>query len=760
MRYETAIPIGRGAVGEVYKAWDPRLERHVALKFLQRNDPELVARMSREAQAQARVEHPNIGKIYEVGEEDGRPFIAMQLIEGRTFDEVCPVLSLEQRVAILERVADAVSAAHRVGLVHRDLKPSNILVEMPETTADGQPNPFVVDFGIAREVDTEGFTQTGMAIGTPGYMAPEQARGERDIDRRIDVYALGVLLYVAVCGERPHPQDTLAEYLVAVLAQEPRPLRRLAPDVPVDLETVAMKCIESDPEQRYGSARMVAEELARFLEGEPVIARPIGTITRFVRRARRHRAATAALLTLFLAMAAGAVKYTLDLRRERGLAVTARSDAEELLEFMLGDLHESLTSIGRVDLLEQVARRSLDYYERNPPSGTAGAAHRRGLAYKNVARVLESQRDVDEALRAFDTFQEYFERLVDEGSDTPEDPTHRENRFQLAAGVLLGGELLHSQGRIDEAIARYRLSLETIEDLVESSTDAPRDWRRLRARTLTNLGWAQREEGDNEAARASYDEALDELTTLTGDTSPADDAESHYQLSATLSDMGYLAIASDRLDEARAPYERALEIALSLVETQPGNRRWDYELVLVRGRLGYLEDLLERPREALAQYELGAERAARLVSWDPANGEWLRELAFCRSSAGDMLFALGQPQAALQRFEQSLEISSRLKELNPESASAANDYAYELIQIGRIQETLGRSAAALDFRERALRALQPFVEEGKDSYSLETAAGVMLDLGRVEEAGELVDALRAESWHAPELYARADELGI
>ncbi len=757
MRFDTAIPIGRGAVGEVYKAWDPRLNRHVALKFLQRNDPELVARMTREAQAQARVEHPNVGKIYEVGEEDGRPFIAMQLIDGRTFDTVCPELSLEQKVAVLERVADAVQAAHRVGLVHRDLKPSNILVEISE---DGEPNPFVVDFGIAREIDTEGMTQTGMAVGTPGYMAPEQARGERDIDRRTDVYALGVLLYEALCGERPHPQDTLAEYLVAVLADEPRSLRRLAPDVPVDLETVAMKCIESRPEQRYGSARMVAEELTRFLEGEPVIARPLGAVRKLARRARRHRVATTALAILLVAITGGAVKYTLDLRHERGLAVAARGDAEELLEFMLGDLYEGLTSIGRVDLLEQVARRSLDYYQRNPPSGTPGAAYRRGLAYKNVARVLESQHDVDDALLAYTTFLEYFEDLVARGGSTSGTASQLENRYQLAAGGLLGAELLHSQGRIDEAVERYRLSLATIEDLLKSATDPPRSWRRLRARALTDLGWALREDGDNDAARSSYDKALAELTTLTEDTDTGEDAESHYQLSATLSDVGYLAIASDRVEEARQPYERALELALDLVEAEPGNRRWDYELVLVRGRLGYLEDLLGRPREALAQYDLGAERATRLVSWDPANGQWLRELAFCRSSAGDMLFELGQPEKALERFEQSLEISSRLRGLDPTSASAANDYAYELIQIGKVQEALGRLPAALDYRERALEALRPFVDQGEDSYSVETAAEVLLDLGRHAEASALIEALRAESWHAPELYARADELGL
>ena len=760
MRFETAIPIGRGAVGEVYKAWDPRLNRHVALKLLQRNDPELVLRLSREAQAQARVEHPNVGKIYEVGEEDGRPYIAMQLIEGRTFDEICPELSLEQRVAVLERVADAVQAAHRVGLVHRDLKPSNILVEVSD---DGEPNPFVVDFGIARELDAEGLTQTGMAIGTPGYMAPEQARGEREIDRRIDVYALGVLLYEAVSGERPHPQSTLADYLVAVLAEEPRPLRRLAPDVPVDLETIAMKCIEREPNQRYGSARMVAEELTRFLEGEPVIARPIGTVRRLVRRARRNRVATAALLILVVALAAGAIKYTLDLRRERGLAVAARADAEELLEFMLNDLYESLTSIGRVDLLEQVARRSLDYYQRNPPSGAA-AAHRRGLAYKNVARVLESQRDVDEALRAFAVFQRYFEDLVARGDQNdgsnPPSTRHLENRFQLATGGLLGAELLHSQGRVDEAVERYRFSLATLDELIGSSPQPPRSWRRARARALTDLGWASREAGDTEGAAASYEDALAELSRLTDDASPDDDPESFHQLSATLSDVGYLAIASDRLQDARAPYERALEIALALVEAQPGNRRWDYELVLVRGRLGYLEDLLERPREALAQYELGAQRAQRLVEWDPANGDWLRELAFCRSSAGDMLYELGRHEEALRQFEESLEISSRLRDLAPSSASAANDYAYELIQIGKIQETLGRGEAALEHRERALAALQPFVDERSDSYCVETAAGVLLDLGRTEEATVLIRDLRGENWHAPELFARADALGI
>ena len=256
MGYDTAVPIGSGGMGEVFKAWDKELERWVALKYLRHDDPELVERMFREARAQARVDHPGVCKVYEVGEEDGRPYIAMQHVEGPLLDEAARDMTLEQKVLVVKQVAEAVAAAHAVGLIHRDLKPANIKVG---ETEDGQLRPYVLDFGIAREQEVSGLTVTGQILGTPGYLSPEQARGEvTTLDRRTDVFSLGVILYELLGGKSPFEGDSDAEVLVNLLEGEPLPLRRSAPDVPRDLETVIMTCLEDRLDRRYQSARELA----------------------------------------------------------------------------------------------------------------------------------------------------------------------------------------------------------------------------------------------------------------------------------------------------------------------------------------------------------------------------------------------------------------------------------------------------------------------------------------------------------------------
>ncbi|MGV8040447.1 MAG: serine/threonine-protein kinase [Thermoanaerobaculaceae bacterium] len=304
VRYETGVPIGSGGMGTVVRSYDPVLERHVALKLLRRDEPELAERMLREARAQAAVDHPNVAKVYEVGYlEDGRPFIAMQLIEGRPLDEVAPGLTVDQKIGLVVTVAEAVQAAHATGLVHRDLKPSNILVE---ESGEWGLVPFVVDFGIAREEAAPGLTVSGQVLGTPGYMAPEQASGAvHTLDRRADIFSLGVILYELVGGCQPFGGDSAVEKLVSLLNDDPAPLRTRVPSVPADLEAVIFKCLEKRPEHRYVSARALAEDLRRYLAGEPVLARRVTRLGILWRRARRHPvvAATVAIAALAVAVA-------------------------------------------------------------------------------------------------------------------------------------------------------------------------------------------------------------------------------------------------------------------------------------------------------------------------------------------------------------------------------------------------------------------------------------------------------------------------
>jgi hypothetical protein len=297
-RYRVDRLLGSGGMGTVFRAFDPTLGRWVALKFLHRNDARQTERFLREARAQARVTHPNVCQVHEVGEAEGRPYISMQFIDGRSLGEMGDELTLTEKVRLVRDVARAVHAAHRTGLVHRDLKPGNILLAREES---GEIHPYVVDFGLAMAQDEVSLSRTGMISGTPAYISPEAAQGH-PLDLRTDIYSLGVVLYELLAGAPPFAGANLARVLVQLVQEDPKPLRQVAPAAPEDLETIVAKCLEKDPGRRYESARDLAEDLDRFLDGEPIRARPTGWRYRAGKRLRKHRAlalvSAAALLAL------------------------------------------------------------------------------------------------------------------------------------------------------------------------------------------------------------------------------------------------------------------------------------------------------------------------------------------------------------------------------------------------------------------------------------------------------------------------------
>ncbi|WP_309895547.1 protein kinase domain-containing protein [Archangium sp.] len=302
-RYQPVRLLGQGGMGRVFLAYDPKLRRNVALKFMREDAPELAHRFLSEARAQARVRHERVCEVYEVGKVQERAYIAMQYVDGRHLGQLAHELTLEQKVLALRGAAEGVHAAHHAGLIHRDLKPSNILLERTE---DGGLEPYVLDFGLARDWRDES-TATGAVLGTPHYMAPEQARGEvARLDRRADVYALGATLYALLTGQPPFTGDNALEILTRIQSEEPRPPRALDKDIPADLEAIVLKCLEKERSARYDSARALAEDLERFLSGEPVRARPAGLAYRLRKKVRKHRVlvslGSAALLVMTLAL--------------------------------------------------------------------------------------------------------------------------------------------------------------------------------------------------------------------------------------------------------------------------------------------------------------------------------------------------------------------------------------------------------------------------------------------------------------------------
>ena len=401
-RYQLLEVLGRGGMGEVHKAFDPRLGRFVALKVMREASPAQAARLVTEARAQARVEHANVCKVYGVGElNDKLPFIALQYIEGKTLSAVANQMTREERISVIRDVADALHAAHRQGLVHRDVKPSNILVERTE----GGWHPYVTDFGIAREIDAPGVTKTGVVTGTPLYMAPEQARGQTSkIDRRTDVYGLGATLYELLSGKPPFESDSTLIVMWKLLNEDARPLRLVDPSIPVDLETIVMKCLEKEPARRYDSARALAADLEAWSDGEPIHARRTSVGYRLLKRARKHLALVSTALVLVVVGVAGS-----------GYALHARRQAAEQarLAHAFGQEVERNDAVARYAALlplhdtrrerAVIEGRMADLERRIAELGDAAEGPGRyalGRGYLVLERPAEARRELERAWRA------------------------------------------------------------------------------------------------------------------------------------------------------------------------------------------------------------------------------------------------------------------------------------------------------------------------------------------------------------------------
>jgi WD40 repeat protein len=363
--YEVQRELGRGGMGVVYQARQTGLNRVVALKMIlagEHADAEQVARFKAEAEAVARLQHPNVVQVYEVGEHQGRPYFSMEFVEGGSLERRLAGTPLPAREAaqLVETLAHAMHAAHQAGIIHRDLKPANVLLqknltqrrqdakEEEEEKLPGSSSalcalaplrevlPKITDFGLAKRLDDQaGRTQSGAILGTPSYMAPEQAGGKtHEIGPAADVYALGAILYECLTGRPPFKAATSLDTILQVLTDEPVPPGRLQLRLPRDLDVICLKCLAKTPGKRYASAAALADDLRAFLDGRPIKARPAGRIERAVKWARRRPTAAALLATAVAAavlVILGLAKYNRDLAAK-----------QEQIQAQLEQTHQSL----------------------------------------------------------------------------------------------------------------------------------------------------------------------------------------------------------------------------------------------------------------------------------------------------------------------------------------------------------------------------------------------------------------------------------
>jgi tetratricopeptide (TPR) repeat protein len=668
--YEVVGELGRGGMGVVYQARHTRLNRLVALKMILAGGhagPHELARFRVEAEAVARLQHPHIVQIYEVGEHNNQPYLVLELVDGGSLARQLAGTPLAPTAAarLVETLARAVHYAHGRGVVHRDLTLANVLL-----TAEGVPK--ITDFGLARRLDTEGAgTRTGVTLGTPPYMAPEQAAGRvREIGPATDVYALGAILYEAVTGRPPYQAATPVETMLQVMSAEVVPPRRLQPGLPRDLETVCLKCLERDPARRYGSAGEVADDLGRWLAGAPVRARRAGPWERAGKWVRR-RPALAALLAVtalsVIALVAGLLWHNDRLRAEADRTARERDAARKA---------------------QRSARRAVnDMYTQVAEQWLA-----------DTPRMTDVQREFLTKALAF------YEEVVSEPGAEPED------RLELGR-ALYRLATLRSVLAQPQAEASYRESVRVLEALVAEHPGVPEHRLEL-ARSYNGLGHTL----------TNYDQFPEAETVLAQAHAEAERLHQHHpehpdyrlELATAQWNLGMLLVRTDRLLKARDAFMQARDQTRWLSDRWPAMTRYRELLAWTSVSLGQVLFELSSLSEAEECFLQARNLLDALRRESPTRPFPRRVLAHSWEGLGWVLLAVGRVEDAEKAAGLSVDLRRRFqddfyRDAPPQwhaLAAARMFHGSILARLGRFREAEVVLAAALPLQEKVVEVTQ------------------------------------------------------
>jgi serine/threonine-protein kinase len=740
-RYAMLRLAGIGGIGRVWLARDSSLGREVALKELRpdRADPGFWDRFVREAQVTGQLEHPGIVPVYEVSRRpsDNQPFYTMRFVRGRTLSDAIAAyherrkrgqagrLELRELLGAFVQVCQALAYAHSRGVLHRDLKPHNVaLGDFGEV--------MVLDWGLAKVsaetepagegrvaqtvvLDTEqDATQAGEALGTPQYMAPEQADGRPDLmNVRTDVYGLGAILYHLLTGEPPFDGDQTPRILDRVRHDAPRRPRELAPEAPRPLEAVCLKALAKRREDRYPTAKALADDVQRYLADEPVSAYRDPFTVRLTRWGRRHRttvtAGTALLLTATVALTVGMLALTAANKE------TARAK------------HRTQLALEQVTLEQARTKEALDAktaaLERSGKAEKSATRQRR-LAVKTVRDVVldinarlrdrPAQAGLRKALlgRALTGLKEVAD-ATDAATALDRDTAAAIGHETVLVYVELGDIFFEiEEGGTAEAKKQYETALDVARQVAEIDPES-REAQRDLCLAHERLGDVYQRLGDREAARQEYEQGL-EVRQRLADADPAD-AQAQRDLLVSHIKFGDVSMGFGDRKAAREEYSKALEASRKMADADPTSAQAQRDLAASHDALGNVSLESGDPKGAREEYEKGLEVRRRLADADKTSSRAQRELFVSHNKLGDVHLRLGDYLAARDAFRQALDICRHLADDDPASARAQRDLAVCHSKLGDACQRLGDRKAAAEEYEKGLDIRRKLANADKTS---------------------------------------------
>jgi serine/threonine protein kinase/Tfp pilus assembly protein PilF len=675
--YELIGVLGEGGMGVVYEAEQRQpISRRVALKLVKlgMDTRQVVARFMGERQALAAMDHPFVAKVFDAGQTvSGRPYFVMELVPGEPLLQYCERagLTTRQRVSLFIRICQAVQHAHQKGVIHRDLKPSNLLV----SDGDAGPVPKVIDFGIAKAIGRDSpdagtdLTRAGQALGTPAYMSPEQAGyGDIDIDTRTDVYSLGVILYELLTGLLPiDPKSTGEGKFLAMLSSgeidPPRPSTRArAPErrLAGDLDWIVMKALEVDRARRYATAAAMADDLTRYLNDEPVAARPPALSYRAGKFVRRHRVQVVAAALVALALVGGAIAATIGLVRANRAEARARQEAatsKQISEFLTGLFAASDPNSGATTLRELLDRgaKRIDADLSGQPRVQASLSETFSHVYGSLALHKEAVALAEKSL-ALDAAAGVETDQTSEAARTLGRALQQQGQFARAKDAYDKALAIRTRGHGDNDLGVARIlndlgslygQLEQTDQAIAAHSRALEVQQRLRGpehvsvtNSLTGLAILHSRKNDFATALRMDEQVLAIRQKTLGDQ--------HDATTSALENVAWDLKGLKRVDEARTHAARVLEIRKAKLGPDHPQLAFTYSL------LGELAEMEGKPDAALASYmEALRIREAALGPDNPRTGDALRSVGVFKLKTGSAAEAHKYLSRALRIYEKA-----------------------------------------------------------------------------------------------------------